>query len=322
MSSSAHRRGSRSGLPQEQQLQQQWEEAQLLPDLLKQLPRHTLAVEFGKTKKRSATSGLDLGETLDHAQLKRAPILDWPMDSTEPDRLWTLACIDVDARPEDPNEERTTTIAGAATPLRQRLVWMMVDVGGPSMMNTGRVLAGWDPDVDSMQKSGAPTGQHRLVFLVWPQKGHIQRSKLDEHCFDSETNRQVYIASLLAKHPQILADRVWAANFIYGGEPNDAVFEKERQQYELEKSASEMRPHLENSGANHPRPQERQEKLQRSPSPPGTWTDSESLLLFGKGAETAGGGGAIEHMDKTQKAGEFAPEMHGTGVSMKPIGKA
>jgi hypothetical protein len=44
MSSNAHRRGSRSGLPLEQQQQQQWEEAQLLPDLLKQLPKHTLSV--------------------------------------------------------------------------------------------------------------------------------------------------------------------------------------------------------------------------------------------------------------------------------------
>jgi hypothetical protein len=242
---------------------------------------------------------LDLGETLDYSQLKRQPTLDWPMDSTEPERLWTLACIDVDARPEDPNEERTTTIAGAATPLRQRLVWMMVDVGGPALLSTGRVLAGWDPDVESMQKSGAPTGQHRLVFLVWPQKGHIQRSKLDEHCFDAETHRQVYISSLLAKHREILADRVWAANFVYGGEPNDSVFQKERDLYQLEKSAGEMRPTLE-SGTKHPRPQERQEKVQRSPSPPGTWTDSESLLLFGKGAETAGGGGAIEHMDKNK----------------------
>jgi hypothetical protein len=73
-----------------------WRAAGLLPLLLQAPPRHALQAAFDKHSKKHAKGGVDsihAGEVMDLVKLSAPPELEWPLDSDEPDALWTVACV-------------------------------------------------------------------------------------------------------------------------------------------------------------------------------------------------------------------------------------
>jgi hypothetical protein len=54
-------------------------------------------------------------------------------------------------RVESP-EYRQTVVAGASTPPAQRIVWLVCNVPGPTLMHNGHLVAEWDVDTEEIEK--------------------------------------------------------------------------------------------------------------------------------------------------------------------------
>ena len=56
-------------------------------------------------------------------------------------------------------EYRKTVIAGASTPPAQRIVWLVCNVPGPTLMHNGHLVAEWEVDTEELQKKQGQRGK-------------------------------------------------------------------------------------------------------------------------------------------------------------------
>jgi len=255
-----------------------WEEAGLIPLLLKKAPRHPLTLRFGRggsggrKSKGKGGSEIEAGEEVERDHLRHPPALDWPINSDKPEQLWTVAAIDLDAL--DPsllappsshhishsNEYRTVNVAGASTPPQQKLVWLLMNVPAPHLLGNAHVLANWDAGLEGEKKwKDKPVGLHRFVVLVWAQDkplpiGTQRDTKLHEHAFEAKDRREGFsLPNFLHQYKKScgLSDEIWAGNFFWA-EPQpipDDVYAAVQRADTLERSVAEGLPH----GVKHPK---------------------------------------------------------------------
>lgn len=187
-----------------------------MPGLLKAAPERDLAVTFasGPRNKHSDRSAATGGASVDADQLHQQPTIDWPLDSTNPDALWTVACVDLDSVVAQSEVHQRTTRLANETPLRERLVWLVVNAPAPHLVNTGHVLCPWDAQPQQLQDRKE---LHRLVTLVFRQRAPVDPKSLKEFKSDEahhdESQRVRSLGKLLHGHAEILSDHSWAGSF-------------------------------------------------------------------------------------------------------------
>ncbi|KAI9095254.1 phosphatidylethanolamine binding protein [Phlyctochytrium arcticum] len=116
----------------------------VIPDSINFIPKYELNVKFPSGKK------CQLGKELSSAACLSAPTVTWPAD---PDAFYTIICVDPDA----PTREKPTQ-----GEIRH---WLVANIPGSDVYN-GEDLTDW---IEPQPESG--TGLHRIVFLLFKQKG-------------------------------------------------------------------------------------------------------------------------------------------------------
>lgn len=125
---------------------QQMEKHQVVPDVIKTVPKEILEVKYGTEK-------VDLGNVLTPTKVKNPPTVSW---NAEPDAFYTLCMTDPDAPSrKDPKN-------------REWHHWLVGNIPG-SDISKGEVLSDY---VGSAPPKGS--GLHRYVFLVYKQPGKLE----------------------------------------------------------------------------------------------------------------------------------------------------
>jgi len=222
--------------------------------LLKHIPQHILSVQHDKKHKSYISDKESLGIEIELEDLKNIPLINFPLDSSQPDTHFTVVAFDVDSdHPEllnppshhhhkDEPSYHTTSLVHISTPTTQRMIWLTINVPSPQMIKNGHQLTRWDADIENLKEKKE---LHRIVFLVYKQSSIISTRKLLEDSLSENCNRLLSLPKFISSHSEIINNGAWAGNFFMVDCLADQVFKDNKHIEEMMKPIRDLKflPH-------------------------------------------------------------------------------